>query len=525
MACACAARAGMGAAGVSVSVGAAPGRPRGGVGGFTRPRRGAPRAGLLGALRSALGGSSKGGGSKAVAGGAGRGPLGFRVDLEGHFELGEEMGRGAFGTVYRGKERATGKEFAVKEVVVPSEEYLVEELKREVSVMKAMGQSLNAVYLHEAYEDAEAGRDGLRSAYLVTELCSGGELWQRIARDAAAGTYRGEVGAARIIRSALQMCNQAHSRGVMHRDIKPQNFMFLDKGEESVLKMMDWGLATFFTEGEVLTEVCGSAYYMAPEMLDPGQYGPKADVWSVGVLGYQLLCGYLPFHDQENVRLTGTMAPELIPSAPASQGLKWFEQPKYKGFKMSRLYEDIKHGPVRLDDEAWKGISDDAKDFMRFILERDVAKRPTAKEALKHPFLALAPGSTSASADLQEQLVQRLQRFAMYDRKVKDELLKLAGAEGLAGVLSSDTQEESLQRLFKGMDTDRSGELDRDELIVGFQTMGYRVTDDEVDQLMQAADLNENGRIDIHEFVAALGDFKFNASKPDASLETFDPRR
>jgi len=382
------------------------------------------------------------------------------------------------------------------------------------------------VYLHEAYEDAKVDKHGVRCAYLVTELCSGGELWQRIARDASAGVYRGEAGAARVIRSALQMCDQAHTLGVMHRDIKPQNFMFLDKGEDSVLKMMDWGLATFFDKGEVLTEVCGSAYYMAPEMLDPGQYGPKADIWSVGVLGYQLLCGYLPFHDQENVRLTGSMAPELIPSVPASEGLKWFEQPKYKGFKMSRLYDDIKTGPVRLEEEAWTNISDEAKDFMRFILERDVAKRPTAKEALKHPFLAKKDASSEPGGGLQDEIMQRLQRFAMYDREVKDELLRQAGAETLTGLTSA--QDDALKQLFRGMDTDSSGGLDREELIVGFQRMGYRVTDDEVDQLMQAADLDSNGCIDMQEFVAALGDFKvdgFRGFKLDLNLESFDARR
>jgi calcium-dependent protein kinase len=89
----------------------------------------------------------------------------------------------------------------------------------------------------------------------------------------------------------MQLC---HSNGVIHRDLKPENFLFANKSEDSPLKVIDFGLSVFFSPGDRFTEVVGSAYYMAPEVLKRS-YGQEVDVWSAGVILYILLCGVPPF--------------------------------------------------------------------------------------------------------------------------------------------------------------------------------------------------------------------------------------
>jgi calcium-dependent protein kinase len=206
-------------------------------------------------------------------------------DVRATYSMGKELGRGQFGVTHLCTHRTSGEKLACKTIakrkLAARED--VDDVRREVQIMHHLSGQPNVVGLRGAYEDKQ-------SVHLVMELCAGGELFDRII---ARGQYT-ERGAAELLRAIVQIVHTCHSMGVMHRDIKPENFLLLSKDEDAPLKATDFGLSVFFKEGELLRDIVGSAYYIAPEVLKR-KYGPEADIWSVGVMLYIFLAGVPPF--------------------------------------------------------------------------------------------------------------------------------------------------------------------------------------------------------------------------------------
>jgi calcium-dependent protein kinase len=162
-----------------------------------------------------------------------------------------------------------------------SPKYLLK-LQNEVDCMRQLGASLNAVFLQDVFEDDS-------HVYMVMELCEGGLLMERLQV-----TKLTEARVSRIIKAVLQFLAQCHSKGIVYRDIKPDNFLFLSKSEDSPLKATDFGLAVRWTPDDPpLTSRSGTPAYMAPEVIKQC-YDYRCDVWSAGVLMYQLLTGRWP---------------------------------------------------------------------------------------------------------------------------------------------------------------------------------------------------------------------------------------
>ncbi|VAI22933.1 unnamed protein product [Triticum turgidum subsp. durum] len=255
------------------------------------------------------------------------------------YSLGRRLGQGQFGTTYLCVERSSGKEYACKSILkrklVTDDD--VEDVRREIQIMYHLAGHPNVISIRGAYEDAVA-------VHLVMELCAGGELFDRIVQKGHY-TERKAAELARVIVGVVEVC---HSMGVMHRDLKPENFLFVDQTEEAALKTIDFGLSVFFRPGQIFTDVVGSPYYVAPEVLKK-KYGPEADVWSAGVIIYILLCGVPPF---------------------------WAENEQ-------GIFEEVLHGKLDFESDPWPSISEGAKDLVRRMLLRDPKKRLTAHEVLR----------------------------------------------------------------------------------------------------------------------------------------------
>ncbi|ONM37115.1 Calcium-dependent protein kinase 17 [Zea mays] len=206
-------------------------------------------------------------------------------DVRSIYTVGKELGRGQFGVTSLCTHKATGERFACKTIAKRklSTKEDVEDVRREVQIMYHLAGQPNIVELKGAYEDKQ-------SVHLVMELCAGGELFDRII---AKGKYT-ERAAASLLRTIVEIVHTCHSMGVIHRDLKPENFLLLSKDDNAPLKATDFGLSVFFKQGEVFKDIVGSAYYIAPEVLKRN-YGPEADIWSIGVIVYILLCGVPPF--------------------------------------------------------------------------------------------------------------------------------------------------------------------------------------------------------------------------------------
>ncbi|CAK9183397.1 unnamed protein product [Ilex paraguariensis] len=257
--------------------------------------------------------------------------------------LGRELGRGEFGITYLCTDRETREAFACKSI---SKKKLrtaidIEDVRREVEILSSLPDHPNIVRLRDTYEDYEA-------VHLVMELCEGGELFDRIV---ARGHYS-ERAAANVARTIAEVVRMCHQNGVMHRDLKPENFLFANKKENSDLKAIDFGLSIFFKPGQRFSEIVGSPYYMAPEVLKRN-YGSEVDVWSAGVILYILLCGVPPF---------------------------WAETEQGVALAILRGVIDFKREP-------WPQISDSAKSLVQQMLEPDRTKRLTAQQVLGNGFL------------------------------------------------------------------------------------------------------------------------------------------
>lgn len=201
------------------------------------------------------------------------------------YTLGRKLGQGQFGTTYLCTEKSTGRAYACKTIpkrkLICQEDY--DDVWREIQIMHHLSENPHVVRIHGTYEDSS-------SVHLVMELCGGGELFDRIVQK---GHYS-ERQAAALIRTIVEVVEACHSLGVMHRDLKPENFLFDSVEEDAKLKATDFGMSVFYKPGETFSDVVGSPYYVAPEVLRK-HYGPESDVWSAGVILYILLSGLPPF--------------------------------------------------------------------------------------------------------------------------------------------------------------------------------------------------------------------------------------
>ncbi|RVX04863.1 CDPK-related kinase 7 [Vitis vinifera] len=274
--------------------------------------------------------------------------FGFSKQFVAHYEMGEEVGRGHFGYTSSAKAKKgslKGQDVAVK-VIAKSKmttAIAIEDVRREVKILRALTGHKNLVQFYEAYEDDD-------NVYIVMELCRGGELLDRIL--ARGGKYS-EEDAKAVMVQILNVTAFCHLQGVVHRDLKPENFLFISKEENSPLKAIDFGLSDYVKPDERLNDIVGSAYYVAPEVLHRS-YGTEADMWSVGVIAYILLCGSRPFWARTE----------------------------------SGIFKAVLKADPSFDEAPWPSLSSDAIDFVKRLLNKDYRKRLTAAQALSHPWLA-----------------------------------------------------------------------------------------------------------------------------------------
>mmetsp|Transcript_1630 Transcript_1630/g.2696 ORF Transcript_1630/g.2696 Transcript_1630/m.2696 type:complete len:531 (-) Transcript_1630:243-1835(-) len=380
--------------------------------------------------------------------------FGYESGFHRLYRVGKELGRGQFGITYKCEDKASGKYYAVKTVKKKNLTSMdsIEDTKREVAILKRLAGHENIVKLHGAYEDD-------KHVHIVMELCSGGELFDKII---AKGHYA-ERDAAALVRQMLKVVAECHLNGVIHRDLKPENFLFIDDNS-SMIKAIDFGLSEFFSPGTKFTDVVGSAYYVAPEVLKR-KYGPLADVWSVGVIMYILLSG----------------------------------QPPFWGPTESGIFNEILRYKLDLTKAPWPQISKSAKDIMLKMLTFDPRARITAGQALSH---AWVKGENASEIPLDMSVINNMKEFSSYGR-----LKKLA----IKMLSKTFTEEEivSLKDQFRKIDKDGSGTITHQELIESVRHMrtnsdGVQVIPDgEVDKMLEGIDADGNGEIDMSEFVVA----------------------
>jgi calcium-dependent protein kinase len=485
----------------------------------------------------------------------------FPRNLRELYTLGPVLGAGSFGVVRECTEKSSKRRYAVKSIPKQPKNgkstprYLLK-LQTEVDAMDQLGASLDAVYLKDVFEDDV-------SVHLVMEICEGGSVLERL----KAGEYN-ERQAAEVMRAVLRFLSQCHAKGLVYRDVKPENFLLLhskSSGSESdstgsssdgndtanaaaglwaniqkavgfgsnnkqssgsgaeeenytdnrssnspntsannnkdavginhaaegrhaynhselgsPVKATDFGLSIRHRPGEPkLKSRSGTPAYMAPEVIEQN-YDEKADIWSAGIMMYQLLTGRFPFWD--NVRECS----------------------------LQQVWKAILHDEIDFEARELRQISYSARDLLQKLLTRNPEERLTASEALRHRWLR---SEDAPRLPLRSSVVQRLQRFATYGH-LKQLVFRIIADEFNRAALpvppvdpEARAHLEAVIGLFKDLDVDASGSVSMDELASGLGRLGYDLDSDEIEQLVKRMDGNRDGVLNLDEFVAGLVDW------------------
>jgi calcium-dependent protein kinase len=361
------------------------------------------------------------------------------------------IGSGGFANVVKATTKEGNEPRAIKVLRKVKITYK-DKFKSEIEILKQLDHP-NVLNLYEVFED-------YRNVYLVTDLCKGGELFDRII---AKGHFT-ESEARKVFIDMVRAVSYCHSHGICHRDLKPENFIYLDKKPDSHLKLIDFGLASTFSHqvtdtgksNTAMTAQVGSVYYIAPEVLE-GSYDESCDIWSLGVIFYTLLSGLRPF----------------------------------RGGTEDEILENICKRTYTLDGPEWENVSESAKDLIKHMLCKP-NERLTAKEVLHHSWML-----QEASHDEEHLHVnfERLKGFANAQRLKKIALTMIASQMSEEDIID-------LSELFEKLDTSGNGTLTVDEIREGLEEFKDR-TSSEFTPFIDSIDTDKDGTVDYTEFIAA----------------------
>ncbi|KAJ9152943.1 hypothetical protein P3X46_026447 [Hevea brasiliensis] len=380
--------------------------------------------------------------------------FGFSKEFNSRLEVGEEVGRGHFGYTCSARFKKgdrKGQQVAVK--VIPKSKMTtaiaVEDVRREVKILKALTGHRNLVQFHDAFEDFD-------NVYIVMELCEGGELLDRIL--SRGGKYS-EDDAKAVLAQILNVVAFCHLQGVVHRDLKPENFLYTSKDEHSQLKVIDFGLSDFVRPDERLNDIVGSAYYVAPEVLHRS-YTTEADVWSIGVIGYILLCGSRPFWARTE----------------------------------SGIFRAVLKADPSFDEAPWPSLSPEAKDFVKRLLNKDPRKRMTAAQALSHPWIR-NHNDVKVPLDI---LIFRLMKAYM-----RSSSLRKAALRALSKTLTVD-ELHYLKEQFALLEPNYNGSITLENLRMALMKNATdAMKDSHIPDILSSLNALQYRRMDFEEFCAA----------------------
>uniref|UniRef100_A0AAY4C4P7 calcium/calmodulin-dependent protein kinase n=1 Tax=Denticeps clupeoides TaxID=299321 RepID=A0AAY4C4P7_9TELE len=292
------------------------------------------------------------------------------------YQLYEELGKGAFSVVRRCVKKSTGQEYAAK--IINTKKLSArdhQKLEREARICRLLKHP-NIVRLHDSISE-----EGFH--YLVFDLVTGGELFE----DIVAREYYSEADASQCINQILESVSHIHQHDIVHRDLKPENLLLASKMKGAAVKLADFGLAIEVQgDQQAWFGFAGTPGYLSPEVLRKDPYGKPVDIWACGVILYILLVGYPPFWDEDQ----------------------------------HKLYQQIKAGAYDFPSPEWDTVTPEAKNLINQMLTINPAKRITADQALKHPWVCQR--STVASMMHRQETVECLRKFNAR-RKLKGAIL------------------------------------------------------------------------------------------------------
>jgi calcium-dependent protein kinase len=328
------------------------------------------------------------------------------------YTFGDKLGSGSFGSVRLATHKASGQTRAVK-IIKKDEQEDEEKLFIEVDILSKLSHP-NIMQVYECYDDST-------NFYIVSEICEGGELFECI-------TQKGQLSekdSAIVIRQIISAICYSHDNNVVHRDLKPENILLDYKSDIAHLKIIDWGGARYFKKNKKMSKISGTAYYIAPEVLDE-KYDEKCDIWSCGVILYILLSGYPPFNGDTDVD----------------------------------IMKSVRKGVYDFNTDEWRNVSSEAKDLITNMLKYDPNLRFSARQVMAHNWFKKANDLTKLT--LNKSTIANMKKFKTNKR------LEEAAINFIVTQLIGKEDKHKLQEQFERWDKNGDGVLSRDEIYDGF---------------------------------------------------------
>ncbi|CAG9318750.1 unnamed protein product [Blepharisma stoltei] len=384
------------------------------------------------------------------------------------FEIIERIGSGGYGTVYKVQDKATGLLRAVKSI--DRSKMITEHILTEIENLIHVDHP-NIVRILEFIEEPQ-------TYYIITELCTGSNLIERITNSEDFT----ENQAAKYMQQIFSGLSHCHKLGIVHRDIKPENLLFEYPGENSLLKIIDFGHSSKMVENQKFTELLGTPYFVAPEVLDKN-YDEKCDLWSCGVVLFIILIGYPPFNARN----------------------------------IKDLFRRIRRGKFKINTEEWRSISTEAQDLILNLLKLNVSERFTAEQAMNHKWIQQRACGAIKDRPLHISCLARLKSF---HANVK---LKQATLAFIATHLSACEETQQLEEVFRNIDKDGDGKISKEELEAGIAKVKLGSILD-AREVMERCDIDQNGYIDFSEFITAATDWERSLSitKLERAFKAYD---
>ena len=367
------------------------------------------------------------------------------------------LGKGNWGTVRVVTRKRDGSRFACKRLRISKQlsQQQLDELRNEIQLLSKVDHPFISK-LYETYEEEKV------YMYLIMELLEGGELYSMLVEQNKDGHYT-EKKAVKYVQQMLSAVCYLHERGIVHRDLKLENFVFRDKKNKELV-LIDFGLSKRYDDHvhkpQHMHDVVGSSYYIAPEVLK-GDYGQECDLWSLGVIIFMFLSGTPPFAGEDEVSIMRT----------------------------------VLHGSYRMNAPIWAHVSNEAKDFIAQCLERDTKKRITAAAALKHPWIAKLD-KDHKTHPLGASVVANLEKFGKFTE------FKRIAMQAVAFSLSHD-EIAKLEKQFEEIDIDHDGFVTYEEFKLSVQKTCKNKSETELHELFDAIDIDHTGKVHRNEFIAA----------------------
>lgn len=382
------------------------------------------------------------------------------TNIREDYSIGDKIGDEKFAALHKCKSKQSGQRLLVKVFSVTTiEPKVLDAFIQEAELLREADHP-NIIKVIDIYKDRT-------NAYIVTEYCKGGGLLERIKEDGVLSENKVASYMKQIISAVVYL----HSKKIIHRDLRLENVMFLNKDRDSCLKLVEFGSCKHFEKNVRVLERVGNPYFMSPEVII-GNFDSKCDVWSLGVMIYVLLAGSPPF--------VGSTETDIMNSVLTSELL--------------------------FEGKKWKKISEEAKNLMKSLLTRNPKERPTAKQVLNDPWIKQRAEGKVADNEIISSTLSNLNQF---DNQSKLQRATLAFI--VSQIMSSDDV-GTLQSVFKEIDTNGDGLLSKKEIRKALESnTGY--SDNDIEMLITKVDLDQNGMVNYSEFLAATVDWSKEMSR------------